>query len=189
VEAEYTVLINQLAQQWLGEGLIAYTHEQEPFSHRLAKMVADLPDEVRAERLTNAQQQLDSFVARTRAMFEFQMRNPKLGSLASSLLGADVSLSPLQHLRPHIGKPAASAAYVELNEGDNAGHFWHMDQAVTLPEGDLNADGLTAWVPFVDVDESNGCILLVPDYSKEQHLVLGQHSTVKPYAEAKGGTM
>ena len=75
---------------------------------------------------------LDSFVALQPAMFRFQVRNPKLGALASSLLGPDVSLSPLQHLRPHMGTPAAAAVYAELEDGEEGGRFWHQDQSVTM---------------------------------------------------------
>ena len=36
----------------------------------------------------------------------------------------------------------------------------------------------------MDVDESNGCIELIPGYSRHKRLVLRQYSTVRPYREA-----
>lgn len=38
-------------------------------------------------------------------------------------------------------------------------------------------------IPLVDVTEMNGCIELIPSYSKHKQLVLRQHSTVQPYRE------
>ena len=153
LEAELSAMVEGFAQEWRDQGLLSETrlHAGESFERRLAALLEEVPSEVRAERQAEAQLRLDSFVARQPAMFEFQVRNPKLGALASSLLGPDVSLSPLQHLRPHMGVPTAAALYAEDlaggDEGDVAeiGRFWHQDQSVTMAEADKNEDGLTIW--------------------------------------------
>lgn len=60
------------------------------------------------------------------------------------------------------------------------------------PHGTLTFASLDGWVgcagacriPMVDVDETNGCIELIPGYSQHKRLVLRQHATVQPYREA-----
>merc|ERR1712217_445991 len=39
---------------------------------------------------------------------------------------------------------------------------WHQDQGVTREEAD-ESDILTCWIPFVDVDATNGCMKIIPD--------------------------
>ena len=146
LEAELGQLVETFAQEWRGLGLLDNTHEGADFARRLAALLEELPVGVRAERQAEAQLRLDSFVARQPAMFDFQVRNPKLAALAASLLGPNVSLSPLQHLRPHMGTPTAAAVYADdLEDGEQGGRFWHQDQSVTMAEADDNEDGLTIW--------------------------------------------
>jgi len=134
LEAELGQLVETFAREWAELGLLENTHAGQGFERRLAALLEELPEGERAERQAEAQLRLDSFVALQPAMFRFQVRNPKLGALASSILGPDVSLSPLQHLRPHMGTSAAAAVYAdaELEEGEEGGRFWHQDQSVTM---------------------------------------------------------
>ena len=145
LEEEIGRLVDGFAQKWRKLGLLSETHDGESFDRRLAALLEDVPDDVRAECQADAQLRLDSFVARQPAMFHFQVRNSKLAALATSLLGPNVSLSPLQHLRPHMGVPTAAAVYADLSDGEEGGRFWHQDQSVTMAEADDNEDGLTIW--------------------------------------------
>ena len=145
LEEELSLLVDSFAQEWREQGLLSETHNGESFERRLAALLDEVPSDIRAECQADAQLRLDSFVARQRAMFNFQVRNPKLAALAASLLGPNVSLSPLQHLRPHMGMPSAAAVYADLRHGEDGGRFWHQDQSVTMAEADDNEDGLTIW--------------------------------------------
>ncbi len=145
LEEELSRLVDGFAQEWCQQGLLSETHNGESFERRLAALLEELPSDIRAECQADAQLRLDSFVARQQAMFNFQVRNPKLAALATSLLGPNVSLSPLQHLRPHMGMPSAAAVYADLRDGEDGGRFWHQDQSVTMAEADDNEDGLTIW--------------------------------------------
>lgn len=146
LQDELERLVDGFAKEWRELGLLCETHEAESFDRRLVALLEEVPSDVRAECQADAQLRLDSFVARQPAMFNFQIRNGKLAALASSLLGPNVSLSPLQHLRPHMGVPAAAAVYADLSDnGEEGGRFWHQDQSVTMVEADDNEDGLTMW--------------------------------------------
>ena len=103
LEEEIGRLVDGFAQKWRKLGLLSETHDDESFDRRLAALLEEVPSDVRAECQADAQLRLDSFVARQPAMFHFQVCNSKLAALAMSLLGPNVSLSPLQHLRPHMG--------------------------------------------------------------------------------------
>jgi phytanoyl-CoA hydroxylase len=150
VEHDYNVLINQKAQELLEEGHIQSTHANKPFSHRLAAIANELNDEVYNDfkRITST---LDIMKARVKPMFEFFF-NPRLLSAVESIVGPEITLSPIQHIRPYL--PI---------RGDKQPMQvpWHQDQGVTKEEADAS-EILTVWLPLVDVDAKTGCIQVLP---------------------------
>ena len=150
LEAAYDRLIDGLAAEWLAVGRIRSAHAAAPFSERLARIVAELPVEEVAGMVAQGgalagNGPLDIFHAQQRAMFEFTFK-PRLLALLEQIIGPELLLSPIQHIRPHLARGDTQEA-----------HVWHMDQSVTLEEAD-NAEIVTVWVPLVDVDRANGCL-------------------------------
>ena len=105
--------------------------------------------------------------ARLPEMFAFFF-NPNLLALVESIIGPEITLSPIQHLRPYTPM---------RGERQPMQVPWHQDQGVTREEADAS-EILTVWFPLVDVDRTNGCLQVLPGVTR---LGLLQH-------ERTGGT-
>ncbi|MFT5366319.1 MAG: phytanoyl-CoA hydroxylase [Candidatus Latescibacterota bacterium] len=150
IEHDYDVLINQKAQQLLDEGFIQSPHADKPFSHRLAAIANELSEEEynNFKRITGT---LDIMKARAKPMFEFFF-NPRLLSAVESIVGPEITLSPIQHIRPYLPS---------RNDSQPMQVPWHQDQGVTKEEADIS-EILTVWIPMVDVDPTAGCLQVLP---------------------------
>lgn len=163
----YNALITERAKPLLEAGLLSSLHEELGFDTRLAALRNDplLPAERRGDLTT----QIDMYEARLPQMFEFFFNERLLAGVAS-LIGPEITLSPIQHIRPFTS--------------GGAGPQWHMDQAVTLEEADVS-EIVTAWIPFVDTYPENGCLQFVsgiaPDESwrknRDAHMTIGHHES------------
>jgi phytanoyl-CoA hydroxylase len=127
IEHDYDVLINQKAQQLLETGLIESTHADKPFSHRLAAIANDLTEE-EYENLRSFTSALDIMKARVKPMFDFFF-NTRLLSAVESIVGPEITLSPIQHIRPYL--PSRS-------DKQPMQVPWHQDQGVTKEEADIS---------------------------------------------------
>ena len=163
VEAACERLIDTIARRHLAEGLIASGAEGEGFTTRLARIEAQLTDsEAQVHK-----RELDIMEARLPEMFAFFF-NPNLLALVESIIGPEITLSPIQHLRPYTPM---------RGERQPMQVPWHQDQGVTREEADAS-EILTVWFPLVDVDRTNGCLQVLPGVTR---LGLLQH-------ERTGGT-
>lgn len=89
-----------------------------------------------------------------RSAFDF-MTSDKVLDLAEAVVGPEITLSPVQHIRGKLPR--------WLSEGGSAAHEvpWHQDAAVVWPEAD---DGfcLTMWIALSDATFENGCVQVIP---------------------------
>lgn len=170
----YDRLTTQRAQPLHAEGLLSSLHAELPFDTRLAVLSRELPADRKGE-LTSG---IDIYEARLRETFEFLFTERLLAGV-ESLIGPEITLSPIQHIRPFVS--------------GGAGPQWHMDQAVTLEEADVS-EIVTAWIPFVDTNPENGCLQFVdsiaPDAAwrsdRAKHLVIGHHSSPHVHVADRG---
>ncbi len=151
IEQAYDVLINQKAQALLEAGKIQSVHADKPFSHRLAAIAKELSDED-FEDMRSFTGALDIMRAREKPMFEFFF-NAKLLSAVESIVGPEIVLSPIQHIRPYL--PLRS-------DKQHMQVPWHQDQGVTKEEADVS-EILTVWIPLVDVGPETGCLQVLPE--------------------------
>ena len=93
--------------------------------------------------------------ARLPEMFAFCF-NPNLLAPVESIVGPEITLSPIQHLRPYTPR---------RGERQPMQVPWHQDQGVTREEADASQI-LTVWIPLVDVDPGNGCLQVLPGVNK-----------------------
>lgn len=149
VEQAYDVLINQKAQELLEAGAISSVHADKPFSHRLAAIASELDDE-NYDALRRFTSGLDIMKARVRPMFDLFF-NRRLLSAIESILGPEITLSPIQHIRPYL--PARDKQPGQVP--------WHQDQGVTKEEADVS-EIITCWIPMVDVTPETGCLQVLP---------------------------
>jgi phytanoyl-CoA hydroxylase len=149
VERAYDVLINQKAQELLEEGAISSVHADKPFSHRLAAVANELDDE-NYDALRRFTSGLDIMKARVKPMFDLFF-NRLLLSAIESIVGPEIMLSPIQHIRPYLPAREKQPGQVP----------WHQDQGVTKEEADVS-EIITCWIPMVDVAHETGCLQVLP---------------------------
>ena len=157
----YSEWLDRRARELQAEEKLTDPHEGEPFDRRVGLLYAQTPEIVKG---------LDLMEARLPEAFEF-MRNPRLLDAVESLVGPEITCSPIQHIR---AKPPAEVG------GEGAGFYnvpWHQDAGVTWEEAE-NSDIVTCWIPLVDATVENGCMEVKPGAWERGYL---EH-------QAEGGT-
>lgn len=144
----YEAAIDQKARDLLSQNRISDLFENEPFERRLVCLA-----EADEETYRGADNDFDLMFVRQPAVFEF-LRNPRLLDLIESILGPEITCSPIQHIRPKL--PAdlwdGKSSYVAP---------WHQDAQVHTDDADPHFI-LTVWIPLCDTDEDNGCLQIIP---------------------------
>ena len=166
LEAAYSDLLDERIRDFVSSGKLRDPAEGEGFSTRLARVAEQIPvEDTDTTRALTAD--LDLMIARLPAVFEFFF-NPNLLTPVESIVGPEITLSPIQHIRP----------YVPIRGDNQPGQVpWHQDQGVTKEEADAS-EIMTVWIPMVDVDPHSGCLQILPGITSQGLL---QH-------EAEGGT-
>jgi hypothetical protein len=165
IETAYTKLIDERARNFMERGLITDLCESEPFATRFARIAEQIDPTIEgiSGELTWG---LDIMRAKLPPVFEFFF-NPNLLAPVESIIGSEILLSPIQHIRPYIPVRGDKQAMQVP---------WHQDQGVTKEEADVS-EILTVWIPLVDVDTGSGCLEVIP---RQKQLL--EH-------QAEGGTM
>lgn len=143
---ELNEFIDQRANILHAEGKITNLHQNEPFETRYGLIFNECKE---------IDKGLDIMHQRGKAMFEF-LHNPNLLDTAESLVGPEISCSPIQHIR------AKPPAIFETKEGPGFHNVpWHQDAGVMMPESD-NSTVITFWLPIGDATEEMGCMHIIP---------------------------
>jgi len=156
---EYEAYIDWRAHQLLSEDKISQLYSHQPFEQRLVSICRE-NNEIYSE--------LDIMYLRGKASFQF-LKNPNLMKIVSSIIGPEITCSPIQHIRAKLPTglaPDGSDAHVAP---------WHQDAGVTWPEADPYFI-LTVWFPLVQATEENGCLQIIPSLQKQG--LLRHHSQV-----------
>ena len=170
MKADIAALVEAQARRWadaghlppeLLDGLLKH-----PFAVRLARVVEALrahggdgtavDDEI--ERFGLA---LDTMYARTRATFDFFF-TPRLLDAIASLIGDEITLSPIQHLRPMLPARRVGGEILQAAVGAATLSPWHQDMGVTREEAD-GTDIVTCWIPLVAATAAMGALKVIPD--------------------------
>ncbi len=143
---EISAWVDKRARALAQRGLITELHEDKPFETRYGYLFGQSP---------KMQNGLDLMYSRGKAMFRF-LHNEALLDVVQQILGPDISCNPIQHLR---AKPP-----VRFEGHEDPGFHnvsWHQDVGVMMAEGEAS-NILTCWIPLVDVNEDNGCMMAMP---------------------------
>ena len=143
--AEYEEYIGRRAEELLAAGHISALYADEPFDRRLISICRE-DDAIYKE--------LDIMHLRGRASFEF-LRNDRLLDMVESLVGPEITCSPIQHTRAKL--PAG----VTPSGSDPHVAPWHQDAGVTWEEADPHFI-LTVWLPLCAATPENGCLQILP---------------------------
>ena len=160
---DYDALLDTLAERWLGEGLIPSAHRGLPFEQRFARVALDAGNAginwIQYFDFSFPQGGLsaDTPVHHSAAVFNLLV-NPKLLDVAEKLIGPEILVNPIHHVRL---KPPEAEVPEALHGGLTTRTPWHQDQGVALPEAD-DTDILTIWLPITDATVENGCLCVIP---------------------------
>jgi ectoine hydroxylase-related dioxygenase (phytanoyl-CoA dioxygenase family) len=147
-----------------------------PFETRLARVVSAMREHasssVTTATISEVQTEVDRFglsldtmYARTPGTFAFFFTERLLDAI-QSLVGSEIVLSPIQHLRPYLpavnggDQPTAGAATTAP---------WHQDMGVTREEAD-GTDIVTCWIPLVDASMDMGALRVIPGLHHDQRV-------------------
>ncbi len=142
------------------EGRITELHEGEPFERRLALITRENP---------SIYDDIDIMHMRAEAVFRF-LGNDRMLNLVGSLVGPEITCSPIQHLRAKLPEAVASGDSGGNGSGDENALAarvkenvapWHQDAQVHQEDADP-VFILTVWLPLCDTDEENGCLQIIP---------------------------
>ena len=165
---EISACIDQTAHQLHATGKIANLFENAPFETRYCLLLDQCPE------IGNG---LDIMHHRGRATFDFLL-NQNLLDAVESLVGPEITCSPIQHLR---AKPPTQHGH------RNGPSFhvvpWHQDAGVMRPEAE-DSNVVTCWLPLGDSTVEMGCLEVLPGLVKEgyrRHQKAGG-TTIKPEA-------
>lgn len=158
---EYTAWVDRRAADLASDGKLADLCAGAPFERRLGLLYS---------QVSGITQGMDIMEARGPAIFAF-LRCPRLLDAVESLVGPEITCSPIQHIRakPPAGSSGAGAGFYNVP--------WHQDAGVTWEEAD-DSDIVTCWIPLVDATVENGCMEVMPGAWRRGYL---QH-------QAEGGT-
>lgn len=145
--------LDHRARELQAAGKIETLYEDEPFLTRYARLYAQSPEIGHG---------IDIMQMRAKPVFDF-LRNDYLLDAVESLVGSEITCSPIQHIR---AKPPS-----RLTEGPDFHHNvpWHQDSGVTWEEAD-QAKIITCWLPLVDATIERGCMQVMPDVFRNGHL-------------------
>ncbi|HYF50019.1 MAG TPA: phytanoyl-CoA dioxygenase family protein [Planctomycetota bacterium] len=153
--------IDQKARQLKAEGKITDLAEGHPFETRIARLFQQSPEIVNG---------LDIMQHRGKRTFEF-IHNKNLLDAVESLIGPEITCSPIQHLRAKVPASCGNGKYELVG--------WHQDLSVTWEEADVS-DIVTCWIPLVDATVERGCMEVMPGLSKFGYIEHGMDTCIKP---------
>lgn len=174
VRREYAELLSQLCEQWVAGRRLDPTVLTEPFEKQLLAVYAAGLDYCQPLDISLPPGSIASDTPFHAGSAIFQlMRTPALLDCVESLIGAELSSNPIQHVRIKPPQNLVSVAEVRsfITSTD-----WHQDRATTLEEAD-NTQMVTAWVAMTDATLENGCLQVIPGSHRgdmKQHCPLPQ---------------
>jgi phytanoyl-CoA hydroxylase len=166
ITAEYTRVLDTLADELYASGEIASTYAELPFGQRLIEIYKQ-SGKVHAQYFdfslpqTGVREDTPLWVGP--AVFNM-LRNDKLLDAVESIIGSEIYSNPVQHVRlkpPERLTPKDAEGRVQLGKTPV-----HQDNGVVLPEAD-QTDILTVWFPLWDATVENGCLVVWPNSHRQ----------------------
>lgn len=177
--AEYTTLLDEVAQRFYAEGKLSSTYADLPFDERYIAMLNETTEfyEYLDISLPMVREMAaDAGVHTGEAVFNM-LTNPKVLDIAESILGPEVSSNPIQHARIKPPENRLPDWFVDNSNINATG--WHQDEAVGLSEAS-ESTMLTVWIAMTDALVEHGCMVCVPG-SHKQREELTPHCPGKVY--------
>ena len=160
-EDDYAKLIDIKAKELFEQKKITDLKKDLTFQYRFAAIAEQCNDEVFHKDIIPFCRRLDCMFARTKGFMNF-MFNKKLLFVVESIVGPEITVNPIQHVRAYL--PARNGQHNRNLSEDGSGNTsiahpalapWHQDQGVTREEAD-QSEILTTWTPLFDVGIATG---------------------------------
>lgn len=151
---ELSELIDRKARKLQAEGKLTDLHEDKPFATRFTYLHRQCKEMAGG---------MDIMAYLGKAMFGYLI-NKNLLDAVESLIGPEISCSPIQHLRPKL--PSNSGGSTKNLTGDVP---WHQDAGVADKDADVS-DMVTFWMPLVNATRETGCMQVLPGVFKNGYL-------------------
>lgn len=165
---ELNGFIDHKANQLLKEKKITSTYSNLDFPYRIAKIYGESREIVK---------DMDIMEFRGKAMHQF-LSNSNLLDAIESLIGPEITCSPIQHVRAKMPNNAAKDI-----KGLQGVVPWHQDAGVTSEEAEAS-EIVTCWIPLLDATKEMGCMELIPNSWQKGYLEHVVHpdygTTIRP---------
>lgn len=156
---EYASVLDGLARDLVAEGWISSSYGDLAFEARLIQIAKESGSTHTQHfdiSLPQSNIRADTPIHLGDAVFSLLI-NPDVLDVVEQILGPEVSVNPVQHVRLKLPEHAL---------GDNSDPMmgkspWHQDGAVVLQEAD-ETEILTVWIPLGEANEENGCMRVIP---------------------------
>jgi len=162
LEQEYARLLDELAQDLYARGEIDSSYADCDFSERFARIVSQYPDCIDLLNISlpliNGEIDPEKYHAHTGPAVFGLLRNSKILDVVESVIGPEISSSPVQQMR--IKPPLARLAQDNVSHSGVGNTTWHQDTVAVLSEAD-DTEQVTVWVAVTDADEENGCLVSI----------------------------
>lgn len=159
VLAEYEEVLDKVARRLYAEGTTMSEYTQLPFTPRLITILTETGQPLSQHFDISLPQSMirpDTPIHLGPAVFAL-LTNDRLLNLIEPFVGAEILVSPVQHIRLKLPR----ALVTETTSGLTGRVPWHQDNGVLLPEAD-DSHILTVWIPLNDVTLENGCLAVLP---------------------------
>ncbi|NND91075.1 MAG: phytanoyl-CoA dioxygenase family protein [Granulosicoccus sp.] len=164
VRDEYCLLLNDWCSRWIAEGKLAESVAALTFEEQLLAVYRAGIDYCQPLDISLPPGTIDADMPLHTGPAIFNlMRSEKLLDCVQSLIGAELTSNPIQHVR--IKPPESLVNSTEVRSFITSTD-WHQDRATTLAEAD-ETKMVTAWVAITDATELNGCLQVIPGSHRE----------------------
>lgn len=174
---EYEDVLDGVIDELFEEGRLQSRYEDLEFGDRFTTVCLDLNKSISPYfdiSLPPGEIKPDSPCHTGPAVFAL-LTNERLLDAVESIVGHEILSNPVQHVR--IKLPARG-----LEAGLDVTTYWHQDIA-TLTEDGQETEILTVWSPLAEVDEENGCLMVIP----RSHVEVLRHCAGESGSPASGG--
>lgn len=157
--ADSADILERLAGHLYRNGEVESLYAELPFGPRLIRLTEQCGHSLSQYfdlALPNGGIRSDTPINTSAAGFAV-LTHPRLLDLAEELLGPEIAVSPVGHVRIKLPEETLP----DGRDGLMAQIPWHQDNGVVLEEAD-GVNVLTVWVPVNDATLQNGCMQVVP---------------------------
>lgn len=155
---ERNALLTQTASRLVAEGKVSSTYEDVPLPERLMRLAQESGTDFSNDLdITLYARPGERAPGQVSAALMALLTTPRLLDVVGSVVGEEITSSPIQHFRWKLPKAMTAGSTNALLMRTP----WHQDAAVVEPDAD-DTPVLTVWIPLCDVPVELGPLCVIP---------------------------